>query len=83
VSAEPNGGARIGADVGGTFTDVILIDAEGRLWVHKVASTPPHFERAVLRAVEHLLQSAKVSGGEAVWIGAARRKNTGSRLGTV
>src|SRR3954468_2144840 len=55
---------RIGADVGGTFTDVILLDVQGRLWVHKVASTPPHFERAVLRAIEHLLKLAKVSGSD-------------------
>ncbi len=32
---------RIGADVGGTFTDVILIDTKGCVWIHKVSSTPP------------------------------------------
>src|SRR5262245_45057714 len=53
---------RIGADVGGTFTDVILIDSGGRLWVHKVASTPPDFEQAVLRATAQLLRSANVTG---------------------
>ena len=46
---------RIGADVGGTFTDVVLIDASGNLWAHKVPSTPPNFEQAVLNAIEHLL----------------------------
>jgi N-methylhydantoinase A len=53
---------RIGADVGGTFTDVILIDDQGGVWTHKVPSTPPHFEQAVLRAVEHLLRTAAASG---------------------
>ena len=48
---------RIGADVGGTFTDVVLIDANGNLWTHKVPSTPPDFERAVLNAIEHLLHT--------------------------
>lgn len=48
---------RIGADVGGTFTDVVLIDANGNLWTHKVPSTPPNFERAVLNAIEHLLRT--------------------------
>ncbi len=47
---------RIGADVGGTFTDVVLIDASGNIWTHKVPSTPPDFERAVLNAIEHLLR---------------------------
>ena len=49
---------RIGADVGGTFTDVVLIDASGNIWTHKVPSTPPDFEQAVLNAIEHLLRTA-------------------------
>jgi N-methylhydantoinase A len=53
---------RIGADVGGTFTDVVLIDATGALRVHKVPSTPPDFEQAVLRAVAELLRAAGVPG---------------------
>jgi N-methylhydantoinase A len=52
---------RIGADVGGTFTDVLAIDSEGQVWSHKVPSTPPHFEQAVLQAVGHLLQTAGIS----------------------
>ena len=53
---------RIGADVGGTFTDVVLIDAHGNLWTHKVPSTPPNFERAVLNAIEHLLRTTDAAG---------------------
>ena len=53
---------RIGADVGGTFTDVVLIDANGNLWTHKVPSTPPDFERAVLNAIEHLLHTTDAVG---------------------
>ncbi len=53
---------RIGADVGGTFTDVVLIDANGNLWTHKVPSTPPDFERAVLNAIEHLLHTTDAAG---------------------
>ena len=53
---------RIGADVGGTFTDVVLIDANGNLWTHKVPSTPPNFERAVLNAIEHLLHTTDAAG---------------------
>ena len=47
---------RLGADVGGTFTDVVLIDDNGRIWSQKVPSTPPNFERAVLEATADLLR---------------------------
>ena len=53
---------RIGADVGGTFTDVILIDDEGRLHTQKVPSTPPEFEQAVLQASRQLIDAAGTSG---------------------
>ena len=53
---------RIGADVGGTFTDVVLIDASGNIWTHKVPSTPPDFEKAVLNAIEHLLRTTDAAG---------------------
>ena len=46
---------RIGADVGGTFTDVVALDDRGGIWTHKVPSTPPHFERAVLAAFDQLI----------------------------
>jgi N-methylhydantoinase A len=38
---------RIGADIGGTFTDVAFVGSDGQLEMHKVASTPPDFGRAV------------------------------------
>jgi 5-oxoprolinase (ATP-hydrolysing)/N-methylhydantoinase A len=46
--------ARLGADVGGTFTDVIFRDGEGRVSFTKVLSTPPDYERAVIEAVAAL-----------------------------
>jgi N-methylhydantoinase A len=54
---------RIGADVGGTFTDVIALDDAGGVRTLKVPSTPPDFEQAVLRAIEALeaAQSGAVS----------------------
>ncbi|HEY2218878.1 MAG TPA: hydantoinase B/oxoprolinase family protein [Gaiellaceae bacterium] len=42
---------RVGADVGGTFTDVLAVDSDGRVRVTKVLSTPPDYDRAVIEAV--------------------------------
>lgn len=55
---------RLGADVGGTFTDVVLVDGEGHVWTHKIPSTPPHFETAVLKAISHLIEETNISGSE-------------------
>jgi N-methylhydantoinase A len=46
--------ARIGVDVGGTFTDLICQDAAGRVSLRKVLSTPPDYDRAVVAAVRGL-----------------------------
>lgn len=46
--------ARCGVDVGGTFTDVILHGADGRVRVHKLLSTPPTYDEAVVNAVSGL-----------------------------
>lgn len=52
----------IAADVGGTFTDVIALDARGGVWTHKLPSTPPHFEQAVLTAVRLFLGETARAG---------------------
>ena len=46
--------SRIGVDVGGTFTDVILQLADGSASIRKVLSTPPDYDRAVVDAVAEL-----------------------------
>jgi 5-oxoprolinase (ATP-hydrolysing) len=55
-----NAGARIGADVGGTFTDVLCIEADGSVRFDKLLSTPPDYDRAVVDAVRRL---APAGGG--------------------
>jgi N-methylhydantoinase A len=54
--------ARIGVDVGGTFTDVILQAADGRVRIRKVLSTPPGYDRAVVDAVAGLNDGDGVAG---------------------
>lgn len=43
---------RVAVDVGGTFTDLVIIDADGSLHVAKVPSTPSDPSEGVLAAVE-------------------------------
>ena len=45
-------------DVGGTFTDVVLGDGEGRLVSGKVATTPDDPRRGVIEAIELVLDRA-------------------------
>jgi len=56
---------RIGVDIGGTFTDLVLLDTrDGRLWNGKVLTTPQAPEQAVLEGVRLLLAQAGVAAGE-------------------
>ncbi len=47
--------ARIGCDIGGTFTDVILQRSDGRLFVNKTSTTPDAPGKAVVSAINALL----------------------------
>jgi len=56
---------RAGVDVGGTFTDLILVDEEsGRITVDKVPSTPEDPARGVVEGVRELCAKAGVAVGE-------------------
>ncbi|MEN6316009.1 MAG: hydantoinase/oxoprolinase family protein [Clostridiaceae bacterium] len=47
----------IGVDVGGTFTDISLLDIEtGVIKIHKVPSTPDDPSRAIMTGVDEILQ---------------------------
>jgi N-methylhydantoinase A len=54
--------ARVGADVGGTFTDVILQRADGSATIRKLLSTPPNYDAAVIEAVAGLTNGTRVEG---------------------
>ena len=57
---------RVGVDVGGTFTDVILHGADGRATVRKLLSTPPSYDIAVVEAVGELAAGADTAPSEVV-----------------
>ena len=56
---------RLAADIGGTFTDLVILDADGRLHVEKTSSTPGDFKKGVLDGVDKILESlARNTQGE-------------------
>ena len=53
---------RLGVDVGGTFTDLLVIDeASGRTWRDKVPSTPHDPSEAVIQGAQQLCSKAGVT----------------------
>jgi len=52
--------ARVGVDIGGTFTDLVLRLPDGTLRVSKVSSTPEDPGLAVVRGLDALLRAAGV-----------------------
>ena len=53
-------GARLGVDIGGTFTDVALEMGERR-WSAKILTTPQAPERAVIAAIHQVLREAALA----------------------
>lgn len=57
-------GSRLGADVGGTFTDFVLMDGGGeRVVSFKTPSTPSDPARAILQGIEQLVATRDVDPG--------------------
>ena len=55
---------RVGVDVGGTFTDVLLVDtASGDTWRAKTASTPEDQSVGVLRGIARACEAAGIDAG--------------------
>jgi len=54
--------ARLGVDVGGTFTDLVLMDERGELTVKKVLSTPHDYSEGILEALHSLMRARGLTG---------------------
>ena len=64
MSADPNPKSppwRVGVDVGGTFTDLVVADAEGRAAVFKVPSSTEDPGRGVIAALERACRALGLS----------------------
>ena len=59
-------GYRLGVDIGGTFTDIVLLDNGGVLRNKKILSSPDDYSRAIEEGVRELLDATGVNASETV-----------------
>src|SRR5919201_5747803 len=46
---------RVGVDIGGTFTDIVFLDTDGRIQTKKVPSSVDNYARAIVEGMRELL----------------------------
>src|SRR5215468_9506504 len=57
-------GWRVGVDIGGTFTDIVFLGADGALHTKKVSSSVDNYARAIVAGMTAALHEAGLSGGD-------------------
>ena len=57
-------GFRVGVDIGGTFTDIVLINEAGRLLTRKVSSSVDDYARAIVEGLARVFDEAGVEPAE-------------------
>ncbi|TCT10486.1 hydantoinase/oxoprolinase family protein [Paralcaligenes ureilyticus] len=57
-------GVRVGCDIGGTFTDIVLAMPDGRLFVNKTSSTPHDLGLAIVQGLSRLIEQSGIDPGD-------------------
>lgn len=60
-SVKTSSTCRVGIDIGGTFTDIVVLKRDGTLLVKKVSSTPADYGVAISQGVSSLLKEHSIS----------------------
>jgi N-methylhydantoinase A len=55
---------RVGVDIGGTFTDIVLLDSDGQPRTRKVSSTVDDYARAIAEALAELFAEHGIAGAD-------------------
>ena len=55
---------RVGVDIGGTFTDIVFLDPEGRVHTKKVSSSVDDYARAIVDGVRELFGETGLGGAD-------------------
>ena len=53
---------RVGIDVGGTFTDIVLLGADGTIHTKKISSSVENYARAIVEGLREVLDEAGLTG---------------------
>jgi len=51
---------RVGVDIGGTFTDIVLLGTDGLIATKKVSSTPDDFGRGIVNGIKELIAEMNI-----------------------
>ena len=55
---------RVGIDIGGTFTDIALVDGGGTVSIRKIASTPDDYSRGIADGMSALIADLGIAPGD-------------------
>lgn len=61
---QSSGAWRIGVDIGGTFTDIVLLGPDGRLAVRKVSSSVDDYARAIVEGLAIALEETGLTAAD-------------------
>src|SRR5438034_2477225 len=53
---------RVGVDIGGTFTDIVLLDADGRIHTKKVSSSVDDYAHAIVEGLDEVFRETGLAG---------------------
>ncbi len=71
---------RVGVDIGGTFTDIVLLGSDGSVDIKKVLSTPEDYGRGIMLGLQELLQEIGASPNDVEGVGHATTVATNAIL---
>ena len=54
---------RVGVDIGGTFTDIVLLGSDGTLHTKKISSSVDDYARAIVEGLSELFAETGLAGG--------------------
>src|SRR5437762_8859385 len=54
---------RVGVDIGGTFTDIVLLGSDGTVHTKKVASSVKNYAQAIVEGLSDVFRETGLSGG--------------------